>query len=552
MAHLILQVLGKSDVLCDGREGFHQLLDIYSLEEIKQKAAWNDEDLIPNLDRVDFPLIKKLRDSIPSDSDTVFAFILTNQVKWMQQRNDSGEGWNTFVTSDGIWWQNILAAWCEQQNLKHYPIVLDVPPEVNYGVADWEGMADAVDSLLARYFNIVENNLIYFQPNESEKIQLEKIIVQHSSGTPALSGALYLWGVEKKLAVGDKIEFAYISEQDINCTPHSGKHWQWRLKDPQIRELLKIQDFSGALKLLDSQHPNYQQLKNNLEFLDKSVSLNLTDFSRHLEKRTQNLTPQPPSLLGKGENLKPLKKQERGLERGLTDPVKSQLNLEGRSLGDRESIIERISIAVWSEKAFRDRSQWMHWYLRIAGALELALLLLVETQGNGDYQWHERKLIFKNDKKNGKISKCKIKDIVTELLSKGTFTAKKGELEGDCTANKGEFKGNFTANPVTAQKWQDFKNFYLHDWSLEENPQQRLGFVTLRNSLYHSLIGDSIDELLDQKTKVLNNNVTDPDHPSQIAVNWLNYIIELAGVSLEVDTRAKVYSDCVSEIMNQL
>jgi len=31
-----------------------------------------------------------------------------------------------------------------------------------------------------------------------------------------------------------------------------------------------------------------------------------------VEKPTLNLTPQPPSLLGKGENLKPLKKQERG------------------------------------------------------------------------------------------------------------------------------------------------------------------------------------------------------------------------------------------------
>ncbi|BAY48180.1 hypothetical protein SAMD00079811_58010 [Scytonema sp. HK-05] len=481
MTHLILQILGKSDVLCDGGEGFHQLLDVDSLEDIKQKAAWNDKDLIPDLDRVDFPLIKKLRDSLPSDSDTVFAFILTNQVKWMQERNGSGEGWNTFVTLDGIWWQNILAAWCEQQNLKHYPIVLDVAPKVNYGVADWEGMADAVDSLLARYFNIVENNLIYFQPNESEKIQLEKIIVQHSSGTPALSGALYLWGVEKKLAVGDKIEFAYISEQDINCTPHSGKHWQWRLKDPQIRELLKIQDFSGALKLLDSQHPNYQQLKNNLEFLDKSVSL----------------------------------------------------NLEGRSLGDRESIIERISIALWSEKAFRDRSQWMHWSLRIAGALELALLLLVEKQGNGDYQWHKRKLIFKNDKNNGEISKCSISKIVNELLTQGRFK-------------------NFTINSIGDEPWQEFKKFYVDDWRLENNPQQTLGFVTLRNSLYHSLIGDNIDELLDQKTKELNKGVTDQNHPSQIAVNWLNYIIQLAGVSVEVHRRVEVYKTRDSEIKNQL
>ncbi|BAZ25125.1 hypothetical protein NIES4073_60290 [Kalymmatonema gypsitolerans NIES-4073] len=42
----------------------------------------------------------------------------------------------------------------------------------------------------------------------------------------------------------------------------------------------------------------------------------LSDFSRHVEKPTRNLTPQPPSLKGKGENLKPLPYKGRGLERG--------------------------------------------------------------------------------------------------------------------------------------------------------------------------------------------------------------------------------------------
>jgi len=35
-----------------------------------------------------------------------------------------------------------------------------------------------------------------------------------------------------------------------------------------------------------------------------------------------NLTPQPPSLQGKGENSKPLSLQERGLERGFPDLMK--------------------------------------------------------------------------------------------------------------------------------------------------------------------------------------------------------------------------------------
>ncbi len=48
------------------------------------------------------------------------------------------------------------------------------------------------------------------------------------------------------------------------------------------------------------------------------------DFSRYVEKSTENLTPQPPSLGGKGENSKPLSLQERGLERGFPDAVKGQ------------------------------------------------------------------------------------------------------------------------------------------------------------------------------------------------------------------------------------
>jgi len=48
--------------------------------------------------------------------------------------------------------------------------------------------------------------------------------------------------------------------------------------------------------------------------------------SRYVEKSTRNLTPQPPSLVGKGENSKPLSLQERGLERGFPDPAKSQVD----------------------------------------------------------------------------------------------------------------------------------------------------------------------------------------------------------------------------------
>jgi WD40 repeat protein/tetratricopeptide (TPR) repeat protein len=60
------------------------------------------------------------------------------------------------------------------------------------------------------------------------------------------------------------------------------------------------------------------------EYVDNR--LDNADFSRHLEKPTRNLTPQPPSLRGNGENSKPLSLQKRGLERGSTDPVKSKLD----------------------------------------------------------------------------------------------------------------------------------------------------------------------------------------------------------------------------------
>ncbi|TVP56676.1 MAG: tetratricopeptide repeat protein [Nodularia sp. (in: Bacteria)] len=50
-------------------------------------------------------------------------------------------------------------------------------------------------------------------------------------------------------------------------------------------------------------------------------------FSRSAEKAMGNLTPKPPSLQGQGENSKPLSFQERGLERGFPDEVKSQQDL---------------------------------------------------------------------------------------------------------------------------------------------------------------------------------------------------------------------------------
>lgn len=495
MIHLILQVLGNSDILVDGQEGYQQLKGCYNLEDIEQKAEWNDEVFLNQLDRVNFPLIQKFlnshQNSHPPDTEILFGIILTDQVRWMQQRGDTGEEWDKVVTSDGIWWQNILSKWCLQQNINYYPILLDVKPEIPYGVADWEGMAATVDTLFDDFL-VVQENSIYFQPQESEKIQVDKILIQHSSGTPALSSALYLWGIEQKLA-GVNIEFVYISEQEVDCPPHSGEHWQWRLKVPQILQLLEIQDFSGALKLLDKHHPKYQQLADSLLFLDKSVSL----------------------------------------------------NLEGRNLEGKDSIIERVSIALWSEKAFRDRSQWMHWYLRIAGALELALFVLVEQQSQGNYQWKKHKLICVDGTKKVEVNRCPISSIVNQLLTAGEFDYLP-------FANSSDPPTKLLVSPITDSQWSDFKKFYLDNWELEENPQQALGFTSARNQLYHNLIGDRIDHLLDDQTRKLHNQVDHPEHPSQIAVNWLNYIIQLAGLSAQVEAKSKVYRDRVSEIVKNL
>ena len=76
------------------------------------------------------------------------------------------------------------------------------------------------------------------------------------------------------------------------------------------------------------------------------------DFSRHVEKPTQNLTPQPPSLKGSGENSKPLSLQERGLERGFPDPVKSKVPRQQPATKFLENSPVQINIAPETNTAF--------------------------------------------------------------------------------------------------------------------------------------------------------------------------------------------------------
>ncbi|MCC5600304.1 hypothetical protein [Nostoc favosum] len=99
---------------------------------------------------------------------------------------------------------------------------------------------------------------------------------------------------------------------------------KYLLKKPDVYNLeiqANLESLLGFIKQINNQkdsalehyHKAYKlwQESNNLERQAK-----IPDFSGHVE----NLTPQLPFLLGKGENSKPLSLQERGLERGFPDP----------------------------------------------------------------------------------------------------------------------------------------------------------------------------------------------------------------------------------------
>jgi len=76
-------------------------------------------------------------------------------------------------------------------------------------------------------------------------------------------------------------------------------------------------------------------------------------YDSKLLEPVKNLTPQPPSLQGNGENSKPLSLQERGLERGFPDIVNSKVNPQKSprepieydfAPGVRELLIQRTPI----------------------------------------------------------------------------------------------------------------------------------------------------------------------------------------------------------------
>jgi hypothetical protein len=498
MTNLVLQILGNSDILSsDSHEGYTILEEFGNLgskDEILKKVK-----KLP-LDEIDFPLIKKLIDSkhgkFDLKNDTIFCFILSDQSIWINE-NEPYKEFIYLAKKDGIYWKDSLKSWfkAHYQNLDCFTIPIVVDSTIKNGVADWESMTKLIQKCLNDPIDFSGEQIKFKPPCENDSsnqpgLTINKIIIQHSSGTPALSGALYLWGIEHKIE-GRDVEFVYISDQDEDedsCEFHSGSHWQWRLKVPQIQELLKIQDFSGAIQLVKT-HQEYQQLEdilNLLKELDHAVSFNLSD-------------------------------------RPFSEP--------------KDAVIERIAIALWSETAFRERGQWMHWYLRIAGAFELAILCLLEKQGNGNYKWQGRNLFYEYNEQLYEVT-IPITIIVRDLLGKGK---KKISFKKEDTEEYTEV--NYVAKKMEKndEKWSNFKFFYLTEWDFGETGTIEVkAFTHLRNELYHSLMGDAIDNILDKKTLEI-NVVTSSEHPSEVAVKHLQYVIKLADLENKIDNLINNY-----------
>jgi hypothetical protein len=515
---LVLQVLGNSDVRGTFREGDQrekgsELLGEfgdYNLAAIREMVDLIEETVRDGSSTISFPLIARLHttlgNQLEDDWEIHWGIILTNQVNWMEQQTDpDDEGWKEIVASDGFWWKDLLADWLKQKQIKHHFIPLDVAPTVKDGAADWDGMAETIAPLLNEFFPF-KGKQIYFQPNvdSAPPEAFDRVVIQHSSGTPALSSALYLWGIEQKL-VGRSFDFVYLSIKEDQAQPetfsHEGKHWQWRLKKPQVLKLLGLQDFSGALQLLGEDCPD-KTLLQRLQKLDKAAAFNIDAL---------------------------------------------QLNL-----APKEDIVERIAIALWTEPALRCHGQWMNWCLRVAGAMELAILCLVEKQGRGNYTWqfsHLKTVLHHPDNPDPDLGfTVGITGVVKHLLSRGSVDQ---YVDGRAIT--------FCVTPLCDEdeepheQWNNFKNFYCGNrgnrWRLSERYSD--SFVFVRNNLYHSLSGDRLDFRLDQQTQTL-KSAEHPEHPAFIAVGYLRFLIDLAGLKDSVNNRVAFYRSEMKRVHDDL
>jgi len=479
MPNVVLQILGTSDVLVDGKPG-RELITGFNLDDMQEIALDIRDELLGNLNRVDFPLIRQAHQYLEESPELVV--LLTDQTDWFLAHPATGEGWREIISSDGHWWEEVLLAWAENQGIRCHCVRFRVPPEVESGVADWEGMAKQV----TEFFNqFIQNSQIHL-PN-GQVLSFETLFIQHSSGTPALSSALYLWGIEQRLE-GRAVEFLYLSRQGEAPRQHDGSHWQWRLKVPQIRQLLAVQDFAGILQLV------------------------------------------------KGDVSKDMEQQIRRLDRAVSFNLRA-LNL---GLNPEAEVLERIAIACWSERAFRERGQWMHWILRIAGAFELVLKCLLVQQGQGQFSWERQEdrsvdLFHQHEPVFAPITG------IAKGISQGSFEGKK---------NYRDFTYEFEPIPSSPALTR-FQCFYCNDPGWVLNQGTKIKFAEIRNDLYHALQGDVIDQALDQKTQQL-RCVTHPDHPAQVAVGHLEFLIGLAGMQGKVQKRVRDYQTQVQTIEEQL
>ena len=64
-------------------------------------------------------------------------------------------------------------------------------------------------------------------------------------------------------------------------------------------------------------------------------------------------------------------------------------------------------------------------------------------------------------------------------------------------------------------------------------------------------MGDLIDQILDEKTKQL-KGVNHADHPAQIAINWLNYIVKLANLTTPINSKIKGFEQLVNDVKRSL
>jgi hypothetical protein len=192
----------------------------------------------------------------------------------------------------------------------------------------------------------------------------------------------------------------------------------------------------------------------------------------------------------------------------------------------------------------------------VAGAFELAIFCLVEKQAPETYSWQKidpddlsdrdnqnssdnppSLLIYQDNQKRQQQFQLQIGATVSKLLDSGI-------------AEDLRTKTKHQVQPIKDKNWTNFKKFYCYSkWDLDQ--KFKTGFTKVRNQLYHSLQGDKIDQYLDQKTKTL-NTADHPKHPAEIAVQYLHYVMKLAGINDPVQKRIKDYQTRVEKVKEQL